>query len=119
MIEGLLHRFCVKTKAREQELHQRFVELWTAHAHLVKDVHELCQFSIMVLALCTSRVDLLEHNLHSHRTEAVQTLPRLEALAKGVSKSLKNITTYLKYNKEQVLILFNLEGPRTLLHKMY
>ena len=119
VIEGLLHCFHVKTKAREQELHQQFVESYVAYSNLMEDVHELCQFAIVVLALCTSCVDLLEHNLHNHHTKVVQTLASLEALAKGVSESLKDITTYLKYNREHVLILFNLEGPHTLLHKMH
>ena len=59
-IEGLLHRFGVKTEAQELELHQRLVESRAAYADLVKDVHELRQFSIVNLASCTSCLDLLE-----------------------------------------------------------
>ena len=40
-IEELLHRFGVRTKTQEQELHRRLVESQAAHADLVKAMHEL------------------------------------------------------------------------------
>ena len=59
-IEELLHCFGVKTKVREQELHRRLVGSQAAHTDLVKDVHELRQFTIVKLASCTSHLDSLE-----------------------------------------------------------
>ena len=73
-MEGLLHRFGVRTEAREQEQHRWLVESWAAHADLVKDVHELRQFTIVKLASCTSRLDSLEGAMQSWCTEVVQTL---------------------------------------------
>ena len=84
-IEELLHCFGVRTKAREQELHQRLVDSQATHASLVKDVHELRQFSIVKLAACTSCLDLLERDLQYHRTEATQASTNLEALEKRVA----------------------------------
>ena len=46
-MEGLLHWFGVRTEAREQELHQWLEESHAAaFADLVKDMHELRQFTI-------------------------------------------------------------------------
>ena len=53
VMEELLHRFGVRTKAREHELHQRLVQSQAAHADLVKDLHELRQFTIVKLGSCT------------------------------------------------------------------
>ena len=44
-IEELLHHFGVRTEAREQEIHQWLVDSQVAHADLVKDAHELRQFT--------------------------------------------------------------------------
>ena len=83
-IEELLHHFGVRTEAREQELHQWLVDSQAAHADLVKDVHELRQFTIVKLASCTSRLDSLEGAMQNCRTEVAQTLVNLEALVKRV-----------------------------------
>ena len=76
-MEGRLQRFGVRTKAQEQELHQRFV----------KDVHELCQFTITKLALCTSCLNSLDGAMHNYRTEARQTSANWEALENCVAMS--------------------------------
>ena len=60
------------------------VKSQAAHADLVKDMHELHQFTIMKLATCTSRLDLLEGAMQSCCTEVVQTLANLEAIEKRV-----------------------------------
>ena len=60
VMEELLHRFGVRTKAREQELHRQLVESQAVHADLVKDGHELRQFILVKLASYTSRIDSLE-----------------------------------------------------------
>ena len=59
-MEELLHHFGVRTEAREQELHRWLVGSQAVHADLVKDVHELRQFTIVKLASCASRLDSLE-----------------------------------------------------------
>ena len=81
-MEELLHRFGVRTEAREQEQHRWLVESWAAHADLVKDVHELRQFTIVKLA--TSCLDLLEGAMQNCHIEVAQTLVNLEALEKRV-----------------------------------
>ena len=83
-MEELLHRFGVRTEAREQELHRRLVGSQAAHADLVKDVHELRQFTIVKLASCASRLDSLEGAMQNCRTEVAQTFVNLEALEKPV-----------------------------------
>ena len=60
------------------------VESQAACADLVKDVHELHQVTVVKLASCTSRLDLLEAAMQSCHTEVVQTLSNLEALEKRV-----------------------------------
>ena len=60
------------------------VESQAAHADLVKDVHELCQLTIVKLVSCTSHLDLLEGAMQSCHTEVAQTLVNLEALEKHV-----------------------------------
>ena len=55
-----------------------------AHADLVKDVHELRQFTIVKLASCASRLDSLEGAMQNYRTEVAQTFVNLEALEKRV-----------------------------------
>ena len=52
---------------------------------LVKDVHELCQFSIMKLASCTSHLDSLDSAMQNYHTEAAKTSANLEALEKCVA----------------------------------
>ena len=84
VMEGLLHRFGVRTEAREQELHLQLVESQAVHVNLVKDVHELRQFTIVKLASCTCRLDSLEGAMQSCRTEVAQTLANMEALEKRV-----------------------------------
>ena len=83
-MEGCLHQFGVKTEAREQELHQQLVESQAPHADPMKDVHELQQFTIVKLALCTPRLDSLDRDVHNHCTEVTQTLANLEAREKRV-----------------------------------
>ena len=83
-MEELLHRFGVTTEAREQELYRRLVGSQAAHAGLVKDVHELRQFTIVKLASCASRLDSLEGAMQNCRTEVAQTFVNLEALEKRV-----------------------------------
>ena len=83
-IEGLLHYFGVKTKAQELELHQRLVESQVACADLVKDVHELRQFSIMKIVACTSHLDSLDCEMQNYRTGVAQVEVDLEALEKRV-----------------------------------
>ena len=85
MIDELLHHFGVRAKAREQELHQRLVDSQAMQARLVKDVHELCQFVIMKLASCASRLDSLDGAMQNCCTEAAQTLANWEALEKRVA----------------------------------
>ena len=87
-IEELLHCFGVRTEAREQELHRRLMGSQVAHADLVKDVHELRQFTIVKLASCASRLDSLEGAMQNCRTEVAQTLVNLEALEKRVYWSM-------------------------------
>ena len=89
-MEEFLHYFGVRAKAQEQELHRWLVESQVTHADLVKDVHEICQFTILKLATCKSRLDPLEGTMQSCRTEVAQTLANLEALEKcvGVAKDL-------------------------------
>ena len=60
VMEELLHRFGVRTEVRELELHQRLVESQAMYASLVKDVHELRQFTIVKVSSCTSHLDLLD-----------------------------------------------------------
>ena len=83
-IEGLLHRFDVRTKARELELHQQLVESQAAYADLVKDVHELRQFAITKIAVCTSHLDSLDCEIQNYRTRETQVVVDLEALEKRV-----------------------------------
>ena len=80
VMEELLHRFGLRTEAREQELHRRLVGSQAVHADLVKDVHELRQFTIVKLASCVSRLDSLEGAMQNCRTEVAPTLVSLEAL---------------------------------------
>ena len=89
-MEELLHHFGVRTKAQEQELHRWLVESQVAHADLVKEVHELRQFTIVKLATCTSCLDSLEGAMQSCHTEVEETLANLEALEKhaGVSEDV-------------------------------
>ena len=54
------------------------------HADPVKDAHELCQFTIVKLALCTSCLDSLEGTMQSCCTKVAQTVTNLEALEKRV-----------------------------------
>ena len=68
-IEGLLHHFGVRTKVQELELHQQLAESQAAYADLVKDVHELCQFTIVKIASCTSCLDSLERKLQNYHTK--------------------------------------------------
>ena len=70
-IEGLLHHFGVKTKAHKEKLHQRLAESQVAYADLVKDVHELCQFSIMKIAACTSHLNSRDHEMQNYCTSVV------------------------------------------------
>ena len=79
-IEELLHRFGVRTEARERELHRRLVGSQAVHANLVKDVHELRQFTIVKLSSCASCFDSLEGAMQNCCTEVAQTLVNLEAL---------------------------------------
>ena len=81
-MEGLLHRIGVRMEAREQELHRQLVESQATHADLVKDVHELRQFTIVKLASWTSHLDSLEGAMQNCRIEVAQTLVNLEALEK-------------------------------------
>ena len=81
-IKGLLHRFGFKTKARELELNQRLVECQAAYAALVKDMHELHQFAIMKIVVCTSRLDSLDHEIRNYRTRDAQVAIGFEELEK-------------------------------------
>ena len=76
-MEELLHCFGVRTKAQEWELHRRLAESQATHADLVKDVHELRQFTIVKLATCASRLDSLEGAMQSCCTEVAQVLANL------------------------------------------
>ena len=49
-IEELLHRFGCKIEARELELHQRLEEAQTGNADFAKEIHELRQYVISILA---------------------------------------------------------------------
>ena len=60
------------------------VDSQVAHADLVKDAHELRQFTIVKLASCASRLDSLEGAIQNCHTEVAQTLVNLEALEKRV-----------------------------------
>ena len=60
------------------------VELQATHADLVKDVHELRQFTIVKLASCTSHLDSLEGAMQNCHTEVAQLLVNMEALEKRV-----------------------------------
>ena len=68
-IEGFLHLFGVRTKRQEQELHQRLVDSQAMHADLVKNVHELRQFTIVKLASYMTRLDSLDHELWNYALE--------------------------------------------------
>ena len=78
VIEGLLHCFGVRTKARALEPHQWLVESQAAYADLVKDVHELLQFSSTKIAACTSCLDSLDREMQNYRTGAAQVAVDLE-----------------------------------------
>ena len=56
-----------------------------AHAELVKDVHELCQFTIVKVASCTSRLNLLDREMERCHTKVAQTGANFEALEKRVA----------------------------------
>ena len=60
------------------------VDSQAAHADLVKDVHELRQFTIVKLTSCASHFDSLECAMQNCCIEVAQTLVNLEAVEKRV-----------------------------------
>ena len=62
-IEELLHRFGCKTEATELEVHQGMEEGQKSNSELAKEMHAICQYVIVKLARCISRLDLLEQKV--------------------------------------------------------
>ena len=51
----------------------------------MKDVHELCQFAIVKIASCTSRLESLDCELERYHTRIAQSTANFEALEKRVA----------------------------------
>ena len=82
---GISPLFWRQDRSTRVELHQRLVESQATYADLVKDVHEVCQFSITKIAPCTSRLDSLDHEMQNYRTRVAQVAVDLETLEKRVA----------------------------------
>ena len=85
VMEGLLHRFGVKTEARDFELQRWLVDSQVAYADLVKDIHELRQFTIVKVASCMTHLDLIERKMERSRNKVAQSTENFEALEKRVA----------------------------------
>ena len=60
-------------------------ESQVAYVDLMKDVHEVHQFTIVKVASCTSRLDLLDCELERCGTRVAQSIANFEVLEKRVA----------------------------------
>ena len=113
VMEGLLHCFGVRIKAHKQKLHQWLAESQATHADLVKDVHELQQFTIVKLASCMTHLDSLDHEVQKYCAKVAHTSAHLAALEKHVAitkdvlvhAGLWEIRTELQGMNEKIVIV--------------
>ena len=113
-MEGLLDHFGIKTKAHKREQYQQLAESQAMHAELVKDVHDLWQFTIVKLASCMSNLNSLDCELQNYRSEVAQTSAKLEALEKCVAvmedvlvhAGLWELRTELQGTKEEIGVIW-------------
>ena len=68
LLEELLQHFGCKMEVREMELHQWLEEVHTSYATLVKELHDLKQYTITKMALCIARINTLEGQTKEHFT---------------------------------------------------